>query len=154
MFTSVTDHMKMMHTQMSLHPDEFDHFELGEDSDITFCLKELRVTGFSREARCVLTRENKCVRTWITSACEPSSAMFLVQLDQRIVSSAGNTLTYVIWMPSQSKSGSVYRELESHSLHGQFTFPSSPCNRVVCSEIWTAFGVNLVRKIYINASRL
>lgn len=35
----------MMHTQMSLHPDEFDHFKLGVDSDITFCLKELRVTG-------------------------------------------------------------------------------------------------------------
>lgn len=45
MLNSVTDHMKTMHTQMSLHPDEFDHFKLGVDSDLTFCLKELRVTG-------------------------------------------------------------------------------------------------------------
>ncbi|XP_013888592.1 cell cycle checkpoint control protein RAD9B [Austrofundulus limnaeus] len=35
-------HMKMTCTEMSLHPDEFDHFQIGEDSDITFCLKELR----------------------------------------------------------------------------------------------------------------
>lgn len=43
---SVTEHTKMMHTEASLHPDEFDHYELGVDSDLTFCLKELRVTGF------------------------------------------------------------------------------------------------------------
>uniref|UniRef100_A0A3Q3X3M0 Cell cycle checkpoint control protein RAD9A n=1 Tax=Mola mola TaxID=94237 RepID=A0A3Q3X3M0_MOLML len=35
-----------MCTEMSLHPDEFDHFQIGADSDVTFCLKELRVTGF------------------------------------------------------------------------------------------------------------
>ncbi|XP_062273066.1 cell cycle checkpoint control protein RAD9B [Scomber scombrus] len=36
------DHMKMICTEMSLHPDEFDYFQFGGDSDITFCLKELR----------------------------------------------------------------------------------------------------------------
>lgn len=32
-----------MFTEMFLHPDEFDYFHLRMDSDITFCLKELRV---------------------------------------------------------------------------------------------------------------
>ncbi|XP_061585825.1 cell cycle checkpoint control protein RAD9B [Cololabis saira] len=34
-------HLKM-HTEMSLHPDEFDYFQIGALLDITFCLKELR----------------------------------------------------------------------------------------------------------------
>lgn len=54
----MTDHMKMMHTEMSLHPDEFDYFQAGMDSDITFCLKELRVTGLFLEASLLLSHEN------------------------------------------------------------------------------------------------
>ncbi|KAL6458714.1 hypothetical protein MHYP_G00321860 [Metynnis hypsauchen] len=36
------DHIRSMYTEMSVHPDEFDYFQVGVDSDATFCLKELR----------------------------------------------------------------------------------------------------------------
>lgn len=59
-----------MCTEMSLHPDEFDHFQVGVNSDITFCLKELRVMGlFSDSPSPCLMRilcVCVCVCDWLT----------------------------------------------------------------------------------------
>uniref|UniRef100_A0A8C7U7Z0 RAD9 checkpoint clamp component B n=1 Tax=Oncorhynchus mykiss TaxID=8022 RepID=A0A8C7U7Z0_ONCMY len=52
-----SDQMKAMHTEMSLEPSEFDYFQVGVDSDITFCLKELRVRGLFWDGPYFLSHE-------------------------------------------------------------------------------------------------
>ncbi|XP_017558288.2 cell cycle checkpoint control protein RAD9B isoform X3 [Pygocentrus nattereri] len=41
-FEEENDHIRSVCTEMSVHPDEFDYFQVGVDSEATFCLKELR----------------------------------------------------------------------------------------------------------------
>ncbi|KAL4223119.1 Cell cycle checkpoint control protein rad9b [Mactra antiquata] len=42
------DPTKVMHTNLSLQPEEFDYCQIGVDTEVTFCLKELRaILGFS-----------------------------------------------------------------------------------------------------------
>lgn len=43
----------MVHTALNLDPDEFDNCQIGVDTDITFCLKEFRVSNTKKPAASV-----------------------------------------------------------------------------------------------------
>ncbi|XP_068617011.1 cell cycle checkpoint control protein RAD9B [Brachionichthys hirsutus] len=47
------DHTRVTNTETSSHPDEFDRFQIGVNSDITFCLKELRGLLSFAESLCL-----------------------------------------------------------------------------------------------------
>ena len=38
-----SDPLKAIRTEMTLTPTEFEMYQIGEDGEVTFCLKELRV---------------------------------------------------------------------------------------------------------------
>ena len=44
---ALSDPTKVIHTEMMLAPEEFDNYQIGVDTDVTFCLKELRVNSFT-----------------------------------------------------------------------------------------------------------
>ena len=39
----MSDPNKVIRTELGLEPTEFDDYQVGVDTDVTFCLKELRV---------------------------------------------------------------------------------------------------------------
>ena len=41
-----SDKSKVIYTELTLDPDEFDNYQVGIDTEITFCLKEFRVRLF------------------------------------------------------------------------------------------------------------
>ena len=52
----ISDANKVIRTQMTLVPEEFDSFQVGVDTEVTFCLKELRaILAFSESANMPLS---------------------------------------------------------------------------------------------------
>lgn len=62
----ISARIKGMNTELSLHPDEFDYFQVGVDSAVTFCLKELRVSAYF-SACCACSMQARFYYIW---SCE------------------------------------------------------------------------------------
>ena len=56
---ALSDPTKVIHTEMMLAPEEFDNYQIGVDTDVTFCLKELRVNSFATTTVCLVARALK-----------------------------------------------------------------------------------------------
>ena len=55
-YVNLIDPSNVIHTQMRLSPQEFQSFQVGLNTEVTFCLKELRaVLHFSESANLPLS---------------------------------------------------------------------------------------------------
>ena len=52
----IPDPTKVIHTEMMLAPEEFDNYQIGVDTDVTFCLKELRVKYYQNHTAKVVAK--------------------------------------------------------------------------------------------------
>lgn len=69
--------MKATLTEMLLHPDEFDHVQVTQDSHVTFCLKELRVMAFISGAfSCHMRPVCVCVGVYLQWRFMPGGHVF------------------------------------------------------------------------------
>lgn len=52
----IPDPTKVIHTEMMLAPEEFDNYQIGVDTNVTFCLKELRVKYYQNHTAKVVAK--------------------------------------------------------------------------------------------------
>lgn len=99
--------MRTMYTEMSLHPDEFDFFQVGVDLDLTFCLKELRVTvifGGSRHSNIMCVYLCVCVRVCRGYVCDWLTQGSISCLRGHI----SGPVTWILECPKACVLGSLY----------------------------------------------